>query len=296
MKIQKSGWAGRARVAIVLSAAVVLSLVIVQCNSTIDEKTTIESEKLVVADFSAGVNLPALPKTGYEYDGDLSNALNLVVTGDRLTIDGQVYQTDEIGAVIENSGLNESGIIIMRIDQAQNMSLVGDVQWQLRKANRRKLLYIGQTEEGEKVEMAFLLPPVPGENRPGVPQLAKIDEKYITETGLDVLKIDLGENDGIANQVKVDGFVRKHMLIGSSNYVVSAHYGNEATYGDYLVNLAYIQEGFNQIYQERSLEMFGKNFYDINKQNREEKAQYDAVRKGIPRAISIAEREGDISI
>jgi hypothetical protein len=35
--------------------------------------------------------------------------------------------------------------------------------------------------------------------------------------------------------------------------------------------------------------MFGKNFYDLDKKNKEEKEQYDAVRKGIPRAISVAE-------
>jgi len=65
--------------------------------------------------------------------------------------------------------------------------------------------------------------------------------------------------------------------------VVSAKYDEDDNYGDYLTNLAYIMEGFDQVYQERAQEMFGKDFYKLDKE------QYNAVRKGVPKAISIAE-------
>ena len=88
------------------------------------------------------------------------------------------------------------------------------------------------------------------------------------------------------NQKMVYEFVKGQMEKGSSDYVISAGFDDDDTYSEYLVNLAYIQEAFNQIYQERSQQMFGKDFYDIAANNKE---QYQAVRQGIPRAISVAE-------
>ena len=84
-------------------------------------------------------------------------------------------------------------------------------------------------------------------------------------------------------------FVQSHIQKQSRNYVVSARFDDDDTYNDYLVNLTYIQEAFNQIYQERAQQMFGKNFYDLDRKDEEEREQYLAVRKNIPRAISVAE-------
>jgi hypothetical protein len=55
-------------------------------------------------------------------------------------------------------------------------------------------------------------------------------------------------------------------------YVVRAVHDDD-TYAEYLLNLAYIKEGFNQLYQERAQEMFGKDYFSIDKE------QFDAVRK-----------------
>lgn len=283
MKNQKSGWPGKVRVAMALVGAVLFSAIVVQCNSKMDEPV---SAAETTADFGADVHLPAVPDNGYTFDGNTADALNFSIADDKLSIDGKAYKVSDIASVLSQAKLSEQGIIIMRVDKDQPMKLVRDVQTELR-TERRKLLYVGQTLSGKSFEMPFLLPPMPGIPMPDGQHLPTIDDQYAAEHNVDILKIQLGDNAGASNQQLVYDFVTDQMQKGKSNYVVSAKYSDDDTYGDYLVNLAYIQEGFNQIYQERSQQMFGKNFYDIAANNRE---QYDAVRKSVPRAISIAEK------
>lgn len=288
MKNQKSGWPGKVRVAMALVGAVLFSAIVVQCNSKMDEPVVAESAPAAetTADFGAGVHLPVVPDNGYTFDGNTADALNFSIADDKLSIDGEAYKVSDIASVLSQAKLSEQGIIIMRVDKDQPMKLVRDVQTELR-TERRKLLYVGQTLSGKSFEMPFLLPPMPGIPMPDGQHLPTIDDEYAAEHNVDILKIQLGDNAGASNQQLVYDFVTDQMQKGKSNYVVSAKYSDDDTYGDYLVNLAYIQEGFNQIYQERSQQMFGKDFYDIAASNRE---QYDAVRKGVPRAISIAEK------
>jgi hypothetical protein len=67
--------------------------------------------------------------------------------------------------------------------------------------------------------------------------------------------------------------------------VVGARFDDDDTYGTYLLNLTYVKEGFHQHYQERAHEMFGKDYFDLDKE------EFYAVRQGIPMAISISENE-----
>lgn len=295
MKIKESGWAGKLKAAFVLSTAIAFSLLIVQCNSKMEDQ--IDSDQIVVdltaeaqmkGDQITAYALPVLPETGFKYDIDPSNSLEVVISDGEIRLNGQTTPLEKIAYVIQGSSMTNSGIVVMKVNKEEPMKLVTDVQWELRKADRRKLLYIGHTEDGEQVEMAFLLPPTP-DNKQGI-HMPRIDDDYAKENNIDLLKIKLGDNAGSANQKLVYEFVLDHIAKGKSNYVVSAKHEDKDTYNDYLVNLTYIQEGFNQIYQERSQELFGKNFYDLDKTNSLEKEQYNAVRKGIPRAISVAER------
>ncbi len=287
MKNKQSGWPGKVKVATTILTAVVFSAVVVQCNSKIDEQLPLEPGIETGADNTQGVDLPVLPDKSYVFDGTTADAINLTIQGNKIEIDGEVYEVREIGSVIERLGKpSEEGVVIARIDKDQKMGLVRAVQTELRKANRRKLLYLGRTASGRVVESAILLPPMPGDNRPGVPQQPTIDADFIAKTGIDVLYLRLGNSDGIELQQKVDELLRKHIEMGSSNYVVSAGFENDDTFGKYLTNLAHIQEAFNEIYQERAQAMFGKDFFEIADTNKE---QYAEVRKGLPRAISIAE-------
>jgi len=283
MKNNKSGWSGKVKVAMAIACTLIISVIIVQCNSRIDEQISLDNDEPSTAQLTGVVNLPVLPETDYHFQGDLDNALDLAVTGNKLTVNGEFYEVDEIGSVIEKSGFPENGAIALRIDRHQSMSVVRDVFAELRKADRRKVLYIGQTSADENVEMPFLLPPSL-ENAAKHGWEAEPDMLDLEAQGkIDILKIDLGDNAGPANQQEVYDFVKSHIQKGSSDYVVSARFDDDDTYGDYLRNLTYIMEGFHQIFQERSQKMFGKNFYDTNKE------EYRAVRKGVPQAISIAD-------
>lgn len=286
MNIEKSGWTGKAKVALVLSAVVVFSLVIMQCNSRTDEQVLLESQASSSIEVSNGIDLPVLPESGYKFNLDPSNSLNLTIAGNKITINGEVVEVDQIVSVLENTS-DEQDIIITRIDRAQPMALVREVQWEFRKADRLKFLYVGQTPTGkEQVEVPLLLPPVPGNNLPA------IDEKYATENNIGLLKIQMDDHTGSAIQQKVYDFVKGQLAEQKSNYVVSARFSDDDIYNDYLVNLYYIKEGFHQIYDERAQEMYGKSFSEISENrsiNEEYGEMYNALRQGIPMALSIAE-------
>ncbi|HKZ38812.1 MAG TPA: M56 family metallopeptidase [Chryseolinea sp.] len=282
MKNKKSGWSGKLKVAATIAGAVIFSLAVMQCNSKFEEPGSLNSESTSANKLTDAVELPVLPKTGYKFTGDSTDALTFTVVGDRLSINGKRYEVSDIVSMIEKGGLPSiKGFIVMRVDKNQPMGLVRDVQMELRKADRRKILYVGQTITGERVDSPLMLPPAPGDE----PLPTAMD--LIASGKLDLLKIDLGENAGSVNQQRVYDFVQSHIQKQSSGYVVSASFENEDTYNDYLVNLIYIKEGFDQIYQERAQKMFGKDFYET------EKEEYLAVRKGIPTAISVAEPHKD---
>ena len=298
MTIKESGWVGRAKVAITLSIATIFSLVIVQCNFKVDEQVSIKPISSSPVEYADDINVPILPSTTVTYNRDLSNALNLTIQDNKITINNVEVEIDKIASLVAEKS-SESTIVVVVIDGKQSMALVRDVQLEFRNANRRKLLYLGKTTSGKQVEITFLLPPDPENTRSGLPQMPSFDLSKGTRKGdivtldkTEILMIDLGNQDGFANQNKVERFVKSHIERQSSDYVVSAKYKDDDTFNDYLLNLTFIQEAFNQIYDERAQKMFGKSFGEMNierSNNEEVKKQYMAVRKGVPKAISIAD-------
>ncbi len=277
MKNKRSGWSGKVRVALAITTTLVCSAIIIQCNSRLDEDASSHSMKPSNNEFIASVNLPMLPKTGGTFDGDTADVLNFTISEDKLTINGEAYQLDEIIPMIKSGGVpSVKGHVVMRIDKDQKMDFVRDVEMELRNSDRRKVLYVGKTAQGEQVKTAIMLP-VAEESSPTTMDL-------INSGKIDLLKIDAGDNAGFANQKKVYDFVKEQMQKQSSDYVVSLRYDSDDAYNLYLPTLIYVKEGFNQIYQERSHEMFGKDYFSITKE------EYRAVRKNVPMAISIAEK------
>ncbi len=289
MKAEKSGWAGKAKVALVLSAVAVFSLVLMQCNSNLEEQVLLESQASSAAEISRDINLPILPETGHYLNNDLSEALHLTVANDRVAINGDIVEVDAIASALEKEPA-EGEVVVAHIDRAQSMSLVRDVQEKFREADRLKFLYVGQTSAGESVKTPFLLPPDP-ENKSGEHPPA-IDGQYARENNIDLLKLDLGDDAESANQQIVYDFVKGQIAKQKSNYVVSARFSDDDTYNAYLVNLFYIKEAFYQMYEERAQALYGTSFGEISADrstNEEHAKMYDAVRQGIPMAISIAE-------
>lgn len=280
MKNRKSGWSGKVKVAMAIAFTVIFSLLIVQCNSKLEEQVPDEEAGLSESNFAEVLHLPVLPDKKDPIVLDLKDALNFSIAGNRLTIDGEEYRVEEIISFIEKKRYSEPVAIRMNIDKDQTMKFIGDIQMELRKADQRKVVYLGETTEGAKVEIPLLLPPFPyskyGENVPSNDELSA--------AGFDVFKIDMGSNTGSSSQKKVYDFVKSHIKKQSSDYVVSGVFDDEDPYSNYLVNLIYMKAGFNQIYQERAQRMFGKDYHEIDKE------EHKAVREGVPMAISIADQ------
>jgi hypothetical protein len=284
MKNKKSGWSGKVRVSMAITAAIFCCAIIIQCNSKLDDGP-ISFENHLSDETKHRINLPVAPNTGYKFEGDRSDALTFTIANDKLLIDGKPYRVIEIMSMLNRAGKpSPNGHIVMQIDKDQKMGFVRDVEMELRKADRRKIMYVGQTLDGADVEAPILLPPtIENAKKNGVPVYPDIDDVE-AEGKTDIFKISAGDYVGADNQKKVYDFLQGEITKQSSKYVVSLRYDNDDTYEVYLPALVYIKEGFNQIYQERAQKMFGKNYFDVTKE------EYYAVRKNLPMAISIAEK------
>ncbi len=127
------------------------------------------------------------------------------------------------------------------------------------------------------------MPPTPEDAR----RLGIFVESDITKAEADrrtaILKFRAGDSAGNDNQRDVYTFVKKQLDKSSTDYVVSLKYNDDDTYESFLTNLHFIREGYIQIYQERAKALFGKDYYNVSKE------EYQEVRKDAPMAISIAE-------
>ncbi len=287
MKNTRSGWAGKLRVTLALFTAVVMGAVIVQCNANFESQPELDVA-IETGRRAQAVELPVIYDNGLIHIYDTDDAIEITVHSDQILVDGDKQDLETLSKVIAASNVTERGVVIMRIDRAQTMGLVRDVQTILREVNRRKVLYIGVSDQGKTLEIPMLLPPSLNSPNP----LPEIDEAYLIEHNMELLKLQLGQANGPELQSTVYQFVMEQHEVGR-NYVVSAKFENDDTFQSYLNNLVYISEGFNQIYDERAREMFGKSWAEISnvdlKDNPDIKEQYHAVRKGLPRAISVAE-------
>ena len=245
------------------------SIILIRCNSKIDDE---QISSLKISSDLTEVDLPTLPPSGYKFDSDLRNALTFTISNNTLHIGDKKAEVSEIA----NLQGAEDGLglpIIMMVDKNQQMGFVRNVQKALREADRRKLLYIGETASGERVEVVLMLPPHP---RTGL-STDKVPKEHL-------LKINLGDNEGEANQQKVYDFIMSYVSNGNAELaVVSAVIDDDGTFGTYLSNFFYVKEGYIKIYQERTQKMYGKDFYQTNEE------EYKAVREKIPTNISIAE-------
>ncbi len=293
MKIKESGWAGKARVVAVFTFVLITSLLIVQCNSTIDDQNELVNEP-VGSDQTGTISLPVLSQPGdYQIKIDPTNAFTFRIAQDALSIDGNVTEVADIPAVLEQLGVTKQSFIVFEIDKAQRMELVREVQNELRRESNTKILYRARSQENETVELPMLLPPDP--NSEAGSKLLTITDEYAKANGISIMKVRVGDNLRTAYLDQVSDFVKTQLKSELPNYVVSVKFEDEDSFGTYFTNLYYVVRGFDELYEERAQELFGKSWSEIYNTDQKAypsaKAEYDAVRKGIPRAISIAEKD-----
>lgn len=284
MKIQKIGWTSRTTMTLALSLSILIAIITVQCNAKLEQIDPQEEVEVSVIT-PAPADLPVIAKNGFKHT-ETENALVVTINPNGIFIHGREIAVSDIGTIASES-INEQGVVILRIDRAQTMGLVRSVQNELRKADRRKILYSGVTADGLDQGLPNLLPPHPDSENNTLPF---IDDAYIKANDIELLYLNLGVPATAEHTEAVYHFVREQMERQRSNYIVSAKFSDDDLFGDFLANLQYINEGFNRIYDERAKAMYGKGWWEIDRfQDEESRAQYHAVRKGIPRAISIAE-------
>ncbi|MEK6482062.1 M56 family metallopeptidase [Catalinimonas sp. 4WD22] len=285
MTIEKSGWAGKAKVALALSASIVFSLLMLQCNTASDEP-------LMSASNTSALSVPVLPSSAAgEFNWSTENTLKLRISDNKVWINDDLVAVDQIISVVKNLS-DKDDAIVTQIARNQSMELVREVQNELRKANRLKVIYLGQSADGEQIAVSIVLPPAPEiEDEVGY-RIPKITDEYAKENNISMLKIQMREDESAADQQKVYAFAKEQIAQQNTNYVVSARFDDNDSYKDYLVSLYHLKEAFYQIYDERAQEMYGIRFSEIS-QNRsaseEYQSMYDAIRQGLPMAISIAE-------
>ena len=288
MNTQKSGWTGKVRVALSLFCAVVFSFVMMQCNTGVDEQVLQEPQSSVAIGEISEIDVPQIPASHFKLK-DLTKTVNLTINENTVAVNGGVVELDKIATLLEEIS-EEKYAMILRIDHSQSMSLVREVQRELRRANRLKVLYLGKTPEGETSEIPLKLPPLP-ENNSGL-HVPVVDDAYAKANNLSLLKIRMNESTGPNLQEQVYNFVKEQVAHQNTNYVVSARFSDNDTYGKYLESTYYLQKAFHQLYEERAQTKFGESFTDIlEKSHTNEKYAelYRSLKKEAPMAISIAE-------
>jgi len=213
LKLKKSGWAGKARVALVLSSIVVFSLVIVQCNSRFSDQDALEEGHSLANNGSENLNLPILPGTGQKFATDFDQALYLAIDENKLYLNGKQI---ELGNLIDRlKKESEAGsLIAAKIDRDQSMEFVSKVLMQLRIADRRKMAFLAVTNAGESLHVRLLLPPAL-DDKSNSPKMPILNEEYIAENNIELLKVDLGESASAANQTRVYDFVMNKINQGN---------------------------------------------------------------------------------
>lgn len=275
MNNKNSGWAGKLKVILTLTISAFGCLAIVQCNSRLsDDDGAVTSQSIQSA---KSANLPVLPASGFRFKGDLTNALTFTISHDRLLVNGQEVEPDQLSSVLDGTTGGRDTPVLIQADASQQMGLIQRVHMALRKLDRRKLLYAGITATGQPVEVMIVLPPDP--EKVALPD----PDELAAEGKIDLLTIRIGEDESSVSEEAVFNFVNKHISQNSQAYVVSLKGDDADAYGDYLLHTFHAREAFHRIYQERSRKLFGKDFFDTSEE------EYQKVREGIPMSISIAE-------
>jgi hypothetical protein len=313
MKSNKSGFIGKLKVALTITCAILFSLVLFQCNSKIDEKSPTESKSLSESYIAEIKSL----SENYEADtllnnyraearsfidsskaaAKLSEISNIYkkrpifsISNDKLFVDGKHCEISEVKSILEKASLGRHGLVELRINANQKMKKVREFQTELRRLDRRKVIYYGEAAFGEYMIQPFLVPPFhwadPSRDDSLYPKFdltnATMEGNVATLNGIEYLQLNLSST-GINYKEEVYKFVSKHANKKSIAYLVSAAYDDDDIFENYITNLTEVFQGFEKVFQVRAQEIFDKDRNDLKS------SEYLAISKGIAKAVFIAE-------
>lgn len=280
MTNKQSGWTGKVKVALAIFFSTIIGTLIVQCNSKSEDQLSLDTSQGGSA--TKVIELPTIPYNSITAPVINDDKFSIFIANDVVTIDGKERLIEEIAPLIEKFGLSEQGVVALHITKTQNMDIVGKVQAELRKADRRKVLYETLSSTNEPTQVPLLLPPAPehvNARYPAQPSLEELEAqgKY------SILKVDVSKANVPSTKNESYEFVKAHADKQSMDYVVSIKYEGNDNFDDYIASIVHVREAFAEIYQERAMKMYGKDFSTLSRE------EHIEVRKGLPMAISIAE-------
>lgn len=304
MTHNKSGFRGKIKVVLIVICAVLLSLVAFQVNSKITQdkaSSTYASNRLITTIKKDGTK-KTMSKEEYlntakdsiqknkllKVYENLTNPKEFIISGDVLLLDGQSLEIKDIEPIVEKAGIGRHGLVRLRIDGKQNMKKISEIQKELRRIDRRKVLYYGETESGEQMIQPFLVPPMheanPSHNDNIVVKGDLSDATHngtvAIRNGIEYLKVNVSEDKNIREAVY--NFVKSHIARQSTAYLIRVEYDDADNFKNYLTNLAEVFQGFETVYKVRAQELYGKDSSDL------EMSERLAIRDEAPKSVFIA--------
>lgn len=275
MKIQKLGGLGKFKVATVTAITALFSVVVIQCNSKLEDQSLAQTQPFAV-------DLPVIENNDYVFDVNTTERMDVVIQNDKVFIDNEEVKPGNFGQ--DWKDVHPKTQVVLQVDKDQSMKLVHEVQEQLRKLDLRLIVYTGKGRSGEIANIPFMLPPAPNSSSPiRVPALT---DEFIKKNGIEMIEMNMDRLD-----INYGNFVYNALhnpMIPKGSFVFRGRYYDDTSYEEYLTSLTKIKQGFYRLYDERAYEMFGKSFFDINRERKiieEAQQQYKDVREGYPMSI-----------
>ena len=278
MTNNKSGFSGKVKMTLTIACTVLFSLVLFQCNSAKPEGISTEAEVVAVNN---------IPK---EYLEKLKRQMELVfsISNNTITVDGETINVKDVAPIVEKAGIGRHGLVRIKIEGNQNMQIISAMQTELRRIDRRKVIYYGKIDAGEQMIQPFLVPPMHWANPshddsiPVEADLSKATHNGTVATldGIEYLKVNLSKDKTIREDVY--NFVKSHIARQSTAYLIRVEYSDTDNTKNYLTNLAEVYKGFETVYKVRAQELYGKDHRDLKKE------EYIFIGKEAPKAVFIA--------
>ncbi len=286
MTNNKSGFTGKVKVALIIICALVLSLLAFQVNSKVTQDTAgnADASKKILRIMPDGTEerftkeeFLATAKDSAELEWMkkiLKPSEAFKISGDVLSLEGRSITIDDIESVVEAEGIQRHFPFSMEIDGNQSMKKIREIQTELRRIDRRKVIYYGETDSGEQMIQPFLVPPMheakPSHNDNIVVKGDLSDAVHngtiATRDGIEYLKVNVSEDRNIRQAVY--NFVKSHIARQSTAYLIRVEYNDTDNFKHYLTNLAEVFQGFETVYKVRAQELYGKDSKDLKKEER----------------------------
>ncbi len=257
MTNNKSGWLGKMKVVLALSATLVFSVTIVQCNSAMeennpvvkDEISTEGSDDFTYARWKDNVDIVA---------EDLKNTLDLKIVKSKIYLQGEEVSMEDLPDRLSDMSDQSDKMILTKVHESEKIGFVQKVLAEFENAGMRKVLFEGRSLDGK--EPSYMVNFVKG----GLPNKTEILDNdipyFLVNADPSILVNDIS--------AELSDFVSEQVKSGRTDYVVVIEHSDSSTFAEYVVAKNQVMGTFLSIYQQKSREQFDKEFFDLENEMR----------------------------